>query len=159
MGMVEYINYPLVLPNPQSSFSGTHRTPTQVTQFTSGRRRRRKIGRTVVKEANMEWLFTPDEYDIFVKWWEEDLNAGCSMFQINMSSGGSGQTGLHVVQLVGDPSFSHEECNWRVSVECIIHPYPKMTNEQMMYAVFKDPESFVSGLTDIVNTYYTRTYA
>ena len=158
MELVEYVNYPLVLPNPQGNFSGTHRTPTQVTQFTSGRRRRRKIGRTVVKEVNMEWLFTPDEYDIFVKWWEEDLDAGCSMFQINMPSGGSGQTGLHVVQLVGDPSFSHEECNWRVSVECVIYPYPAISNESMLFKIFDNPESFTNILTNSVNGYYTRNY-
>ena len=158
METVDYVSYPVVLPNPQSNFSGTHRAPTQTTQFTSGRRRRRKIGRTTVKEVNMEWLFTPEEYDIFVRWWEDDLDAGCNMFQINMPSGGDGQTGLHVVQFVGDPSFSHEECNWRVSVECAIHPYPKISDEKLLETIFEDPESFALALSAQIDSYYTRNF-
>lgn len=155
MGLVEHIDYPSVLPNPQANFSGTHRSPTQTTQFTSGRRRRRKIGRTVVKEANMEWLFTPEEYDIFARWWEYDLDAGCNMFQINMPSGGGGQTGLHVVQFVGDPSFSHEECNWRVSVECVIYPYPTADGESLLESYLGyDPDP----LFEIINMYHESEY-
>ena len=158
MQTTEYASYPVVLPNPQGNFSGTHRAPTQTTQFTSGRRRRRKIGRTVVKEVNMEWLFTPEEYDVFVKWWEDDLDAGCDMFQIDMPSGGGGQTGLHVVQFTGDPSFSHEECNWRVSVECVIYPYPKMSDSDLLYTLFGDPIAYALKLKSVLSSYYTRNY-
>jgi len=111
-----------------------------------------------VKEVNMEWLFTPEEYDVFVRWWEDDLDAGCNMFQIDMSSGGGGQTGLHVVQFVGDPSFSHEECNWRVSVECVVYPYPKISDEKLLEIIFEDPESFALALSAQIDSYYTRNY-
>lgn len=154
--ILDYVNYPMVLPSPSANFSGSHSSPTQTTPFTSGKIRKRKIGRTATKKATMEWLFDPDEYDIFAKWWEEDLNSGCSPFQIDMVGGGNGQRGRHVVQLVGDPSFSHEECNWRVSVECVIYPYPKLSNEALLQVVFADPTWFSIELTKTVESYYER---
>lgn len=113
-----------LLPLPQSNFSGSLKTPIQTTQFASGRVRRRKIGRTTVKLVNFEWLLSPEEYDSFERWFEDGLDSGVNKFSISMCTGGTGQTGVHVVQFIGEPSFSYEECNWRVSVEGIIHPYP-----------------------------------
>lgn len=158
MQTIEYQTYPMVLPNPSSNFSGSHKSPVQTTSFTSGKIRRRRIGRTVVKQSTIEWLFTPDEYDIFVRWWEEDLQVGTVPFQMDMVSGGDGQKGLHVVQFTDDPDFSHEECNWRVSVGCIIYPYPKVDDGSMLKTIFGDPEEFSSLLGSSVDGYYTRNW-
>ena len=117
------IEFPDTMPLPSAAFSGSMGTPTQTTQFTSGRIRRRALGRTPVKKCTLEWLFTPDEYDFWVAFHEVGLNNGCDRFTVNMVGGGPLQSGVHTVQLIGDYDYSHEECNWRVTVECIIHPF------------------------------------
>lgn len=150
-----YIKYPNSLPNPQSDFSGTLQTPTQTTSFTSGKIRRRKIGRTAVKKSTLNWLLTPDEFDLFEIFYVDGIGAGISPFVINMCTGGSSQTGDHVVQLVADPSFSHEECNWRVSVECIIYPYPRKDVSDLLELYLGAP---VSDFTAIINHYYEQDY-
>ncbi|QXO06754.1 hypothetical protein PHAGE_JEFFCO_19 [Acinetobacter phage JeffCo] len=143
--------YPVDLPLPQSNFNGSTNTPTQTTQFTSGRIRRRKIGRTATKKATLEWLFTPEEYDLWEVFFREELNMGCNKFKINMSTGGDSQTGEHVVQCIGDPSFSHSECNWIVSVECVIHPYPVSDSLGLLEGYLGSP---VQSFLDVINMYY-----
>lgn len=153
--MMEYVVYPDALPLPQSSFSGSHSANIQTTQFTSGLVRRRQIGRVSVKKANMEWLFTPEEYDIWEVFYRIELNNGCRKFTLNMSTGGPSQNGPHVVQCIGDPSFSHEECNWRVSLECIIYPYPSMNEGSLLEEYLGAP---VSSFKLVLNKYYDRNH-
>ncbi|QOI69764.1 hypothetical protein IBZ20DMU1_19 [Acinetobacter phage DMU1] len=150
-----YVSYPDFLPAPSENFSGTLSTPTQTTQFTSGKIRRRKIGRTSVKRVSLEWFFTPDEYDMFEVFYNNTLNAGCDKFEIQMCSGGDLQTGPHVVQFVGDPSFNHEECNWRVTADCIIYPYPKGEDGLLLPYYLGGP---VEDFLEIMNIYYDRNY-
>ena len=149
--MIKYAKYPEGLPLPSSNFSGTYDTPTVTTGFTSGKIRRRKIGRTSVKSATLEWLFTPDEFDLWESFYRFELEEGCVPFSIDMVSGGTSQTGEHVVQCVDDYSFSHEECNWRVSVPCRIYPYPSRDEGALLEPYLgygPDP------LFDIINKYY-----
>lgn len=150
--------YPGILPLPQSNFSGGHITPTQTTTFTSGRRRRRKIGRTSVKTVTLEWLFTPEEYDLFEAWHRLELNDGTVQFQLEMCSGGTLQTGNHVVQFVEDPSFSHEECNWRVSVPCVIFPYPRGDEYDVLKGFLGAPIQDFEDLLSLLNRYYDRNF-
>lgn len=152
---MEYVKYPEGLPLPSSSFSGTYKTPTVTTEFTSGKVRRRKIGRTSVKSATLEWLFTPDEFDLWESFYRIEIDDGCAPFSINMSSGGTLQAGEHVVQCVDDYSFSHEECNWRVSVPCRIYPYPSGNSDLLLESYLGyDPDP----LFDIINKYYESEY-
>lgn len=153
--MMEYVIYPDALPLPQSNFSGSHSANTQTTQFTSGLVRRRQIGRVSVKKVNMEWLFTPEEYDIWEVFHRTELNNGCRKFTLNMSTGGPSQNGLHVVQCISDPSFSHEECNWRVSIECILYPYPQKDEGELL-DVYLGGDSGL--LMNTLKKYYTRGY-
>lgn len=153
--MVEYAKYPEGLPLPSSNFSGTYDTPTITTGFTSGKIRRRKIGRTSVKSATLEWLLTPDEFDLWESFYKFELEEGCVPFSINMVSGGTSQTGEHVVQCVDDYSFSHEECNWRISVPCRIYPYPSRDEDTLLESYLGyEPDP----LFDIINKYYESEY-
>lgn len=153
--MINYAKYPEGLPVPSANYGGSYKTPTTGTQFTSGKFRRRKIGRTAVKQVTLEWLLTPDEYDLWEVFYRDELNEGCGQFTINMPTGGSSQTGEHVVQCVGDYSFSHEECNWRVSVECAIYPYPRKDASDLMELYLGAPvEDFIT----VINHYYERDY-
>lgn len=154
--MTEYAKYPEGLPLPSSNFSGTYDTPTIITGFTSGKIRRRKIGRTSVKSVTLEWLLTPDEFDIWESFYKFELEDGCIPFSINMVSGGTSQTGEHVVQCVDDYSFSHEECNWRISVPCRIYPYPSRDEDTLLESYLGyEPDP----LFDIINKYYESEYA
>lgn len=153
--MIKYVRYPDVLPVPSANYGGTYKTPTIGTQFTSGKYRRRKIGRTAVKQVTLEWLFTPDEYDLWEVFYRDELNEGCGQFTIDMSTGGNSQTGEHVVQCVDDYSFSHEECNWRVSVECIIFPYPRKDVSDLLELYLGAP---IADFTAIINRYYEQDY-
>ena len=149
--MIKYAKYPEGLPLPSSNFSGTYDTPTVTTGFTSGKIRRRKIGRTSVKSATLEWLFAPDEFDLWESFYKFELEEGCVPFSIDMVSGGTSQTGEHVVQCVDDYSFSHEECNWRVSVPCRIYPYPSRDEGTLLESYLGyEPDP----LFDIINKYY-----
>ena len=153
--MIKYAKYPEDLPLPSSNFSGTYDTPTITTGFTSGKIRRRKIGRTSVKSATLEWLLTPDEFDLWESFYRFELEEGCAPFSINMVSGGTSQTGEHVVQCVDDYSFSHEECNWRVSVPCRIYPYPSRDEGLILESHLG---TSVQSLMDIMNRYYDKRY-
>lgn len=153
--MVDYVLYPSTLPLPQSNFTGTMGVPTQNTEFSSGKVRRRRIGRSVVKKATMEWLFTPDEYDVFSAWWEQDISMGCSPFRMNMITGGNGQNGEHVVQFTDDMSFNHEECNWRVSIPCILFPFPKLDENGLVDGLMGSP---IKSFVNVMNKYYVRNY-
>ena len=73
--MIKYAKYPEDLPLPSSNFNGTYKTPTVTTGFTSGKIRRRKIGRTSIKSATLEWLFTPDEFDLWESFYRIELEA------------------------------------------------------------------------------------
>lgn len=150
-----YALWPDSLPSPSSNFGGTYKTPTVVTQFTSGKQRRRKVGRTSVKQVTLEWLFTPEEFDLWEVFYRYELDDGCNQFKMNMPTGGSSQTGEHVIQCIGDYSFSHEECNWRVSVECIVHPYPSMDGGSLLEKYLGAP---VSSFKSVLNKYYDRNY-
>lgn len=153
--MINYAKYPEGLPLPSSNFSGTYKTPTVTTGFTSGKIRRRKIGRTSVKSATLEWLFTPDEFDLWELFYRFELEEGCVPFSIDMVSGGTSQTGEHMVQCVDDYSFGHEECNWRVSVPCRIYPYPSKGEGELLESYLgHDP----NPLFDIINKYYESEY-
>lgn len=152
---MEYVIYPEGLPLPQSSFSGTMATPTVTTSFESGRIRRRKTGRTPVKKATLEWLLTPDEYDIFEVFHRLELEMGTRPFTMDMVSGGTLQSGEHVIQFVGEPSFAYEECNWRVSVECILFPYPMAQDTDLLQAYMTYS---VDEAAYILNMYYDRNY-
>lgn len=149
----EYVEYPPLLPKPQSNFSGTVETPTQVTSFTSGRRRKRKIGRTTVKAVTLEWLFSPDEYDLWEHFFRVELNDGCDQFKIDMASGGGLQTGPHVVQCVGDYSFSYEECNWRVSVDCAMYAYPVGNGIGILETMLGFT---IAQMEEVINKYYDK---
>lgn len=149
------IPYPMALPVPSANFNGEYKTPTVTTQFTSGKIRRRRIGGTSIKSATLEWLFSPEEFDIWEVFFRDGLKDGCNKFLIEMCTGGSSQTGSHVVQCVDDYQFSHEECNWRVSVGCIIFPYPKGGDEELLEGFIGGP---VSSLVDILNKYYDRNF-
>ena len=152
--MIKYAEYPSSLPLPQSNFSGSYSTPTSQTQFTSGVIRKRKIGRTSVKRATLEWLFTPEEYDIWEMFFRDYLSDGCDKFTINMCSGGDLQSGPHVVQCVGDGyNFTYEECNWRVSIECILYPFPRGDEAVLIEEILGGK---VSEFTEILNMYYER---
>lgn len=153
--MMEYIGYPEGLPLPQSNFSGTMATPTVTTSFESGRIRRRKTGRTSVKKATLEWLLYPEEYDIFEVFHRLELEMGTRPFTIDMVSGGTLQSGEHVIQFVGEPSFTYEECNWRVSVECILFPYPMAQDTDLLQAYMAYS---VDEAAYILNMYYDRNY-
>lgn len=147
--------WPESLPVPSANYSGSYRTPTVTTQFTSGKVRRRKTGRTSVKQVTLEWLFTPDEFDLWESFFRDEINDGCDMFDINMSTGGISQTGMHVVQCIGDYQFTHEECNWRVSVECVIYPYPTID-----YAAILEDYlgSSIGSFTSTFTKYYDRNW-
>lgn len=153
--MVEYAIYPEDLPLPSSNFSGAYKTPTVTTGFTSGKIRRRKIGRTSVKSVTLEWLLTPDEFDLWESFYRIELEEGCVPFSIDMVSGGTSQTGEHVVQCVEDYQFTHEECNWRVSVGCIVFPYPKGDGLELLEKYLGAP---VQSFLDIMNQYYEEEY-
>lgn len=153
--MTRYAEYPEGLPLPQANFNGTMTTPTVTTSFESGRIRRRRTGRTSVKKATLEWLFSPDEYDLWEVFFRDGLNDGCEQFAVNMSTGGISQTGEHVVQCVGDYSFAHEECNWRVSVECVIYPYPNKNASDLLELYLGAP---VADFTAVINHYYEQDY-
>ena len=73
MAIVTYSPYPAGLPLPQVNFTGTLSTPTETTSFTSGRVRRRKIGRTEVKKATLEWLLYAKNWIDTVQWHLEDI--------------------------------------------------------------------------------------
>ena len=156
MSFTNYIPYPEGLPPPSADFSGQYNEQTVSTTFTSGRRRKRKIGRTAVKSVALQWLFTPEEFDLFEVWYRAELNDGCDKFKIEMCTGGPSQTGIHVVQCVGQGySYSHEECNWRVSVDCIIYPYPTMEVDSLL-------EGYLGATVDSINyslnKYYDKRY-
>ena len=152
---MEYTIYLEGLPLPQSSFSGTMATPTVTTSFESGRIRRRKTGRTSVKKASLEWLLYPDEYDIFEVFHRLELEMGTRPFTMDMVSGGTLQSGEHVIQFVGEPSFTYEECNWRVSVECILFPYAMAQDTDLLQAYMTYS---VDEAAYILNMYYDRHY-
>ena len=130
-------------------------TPTVTTPFESGRIRRRRTGRTSVKKATLEWLFTPDEYDVFEVFHRLELEMGTRPFTMDMASGGTLQSGEHVIQFVGEPSFAYEECNWRVSVECILFPYPMAQDTDLLQAYMTYS---VDEAAYILNMYYDRNY-
>ena len=155
MAIVTYSPYPVALPLPQVNFTGTLSTPTETTSFTSGRVRRRKIGRTEVKKVTLEWLLYPDEYDIFEVFHRLELEMGTRPFTMDMVSGGTLQSGEHVIQFVGEPSFTYEECNWRVSVECILFQYPMAQDTDLLqsYMIYSVDEAAY-----ILNMYYDRNY-
>ena len=153
--MMEYIRYPEGLPLPSTNFGGKMTTPTVTTSFESGRIRRRRTGITSVKKATLEWLFTPDEYDIFEVFHRLELGMGARPFTMDMASGGALQSGEHVIQFVGEPSFAHEECNWRVSVECILFPYPMAQDTDLLQAYMTYS---VDEAAYILNMYYDRNY-
>ena len=83
------------------------------------------------------------------------LNDGCEQFAVNMSTGGISQTGEHMVQCVGDYSFTNEECNWRVSVECVICPYPRKDASDLLELYLGAP---VTDFTTVINHYYEQDY-
>ena len=103
----------------------------------------------------MEWLLTPDEFDLWESFYRFELEEGCAPFSINMVSGGTSQTGEHVIQCVDDYSFSHEECNWRVSVPCRIYPYPSRDEGLILESHLG---TSVQSLMDIMNRYYDKRY-
>jgi hypothetical protein len=109
------------------------------------------VGRTSVKQATLEWLFTPDEYDLWEIFFRDELNDGCKQFTINMSTGGLLQTGEHVVQCTDDYQFTHEECNFRVTVGCIIFPYPAGDPVELLESYLGAP---VQSFLDVMNMYY-----
>lgn len=146
-----YSVWPDALPVPSANYGGSYKTPTVGTQFTSGKFRRRKIGRNAVKQVTLEWLFTPDEYDLWEVFYRDELNEGCGQFTINMSTGGPSQTGEHVVQCIEDYQFAHEECNFRVTVGCIIFPYPAGDPLALLEGYLGTP---VQGFLDVINMYY-----
>lgn len=146
-----YSQWPDALPIPSANYGGSYKTPTVTTQFTSGKIRRRKIGRTSVKAVTLEWLFTPDEYDLWEIFYRDEINDGCNQFTLNMTTGGILQTGEHVVQCVGDYSFTHEECNFRVTVECVIFPYPAGDGLLLLEGYLGAP---VQSFLDVMNKYY-----
>lgn len=153
--MISHSIFPVGLPVPSANYSGTYKTPTEGTQFTSGKFRRRKVGRTAVKQVTLEWLFSPDEFDLWEVFYREELNDGCNQFTLNMSTGGISQTGEHVIQCVEDYQFSHEECNWRVSVGCIIFPYPKEDQSALLEGYLGAP---IKSFLDVMNQYYEEEY-
>lgn len=153
--MIEHVKYPDALPKPSANYGGIYKTPTVGTQFTSGKYRRRKTGRTGVKSVTLEWLYTPDEFDLWESFVRGELNDGCLEFEIEMSTGGTSQTGLHVVQLTDDYSFTHEECNWRVTASCIIYPYPAKDVADLLEILLG---ASVSSFTSTLNKYYDRRY-
>lgn len=155
MELEELPIYPDMLPPPSANFGGTMVTPTVTTPFTSGKIRRRNIAKHAIKKVNLEWLFTPEEFDIWEVFHREELNNGCNKFKLHINAGGIHQSGVHVVQCVEDYSFSHEEYNWRVSISCILFPYPVSSTGELLEAYIGTP---IPNLMNIFNKYYDQRY-
>lgn len=148
------IAFPIaILPIPQADYSAKTLADTADTVFTSGRPRRRRMTVKKYYRVRLVWLLTPEEYDYFIFWWENQLLLGTEKFSIDMATGGL--YGVHEVLLLGDLDIAHVSTNWRVSSEAVLFSKPELTAE---YAVLVEelqrPDGLVVFLSaeDTLNT-------
>lgn len=145
-----------VIPIPQADYSAKMQTNTATTTFTSGRVRRRRLGYGKYQTAKLTWLLSPEEYDLFMGWWEYTLSLGTRPFSVTMATGGI--LGEHLCQFVGDPDSTLADYFWKVSLDTIIYTKPELDELSVLAVVDPSAVQGIPTLPAVMNAYYIRNW-
>lgn len=146
-----------VLPLPQADYGAKMQTNTVSTTFTSGRVRRRRMGLGKYQAAKLTWLLSPEEYELFMGWWEHVLSLGTKPFVIEMATGAT--LGEHECLFVNDPESTLSDYFWKVSLDTVVYRKPELDELTVWMAV--DPtaaQSIMVNLPQVMSTYSTRSW-
>jgi hypothetical protein len=144
------------IPIPQADYSAKVQTNTATTTFTSGRVRRRRLGWGKYQTAKLTWLFSPEEYEFFMGWWEYALSLGTRPFSIMMATGAT--LGEHLCQFVSDPDSVLSDYFWKVSIDTIIYTKPQMDEYTVLVTMDPTAPEAILSLPDVMAAYYTRSW-
>lgn len=145
-----------VLPIPQADYSAKVQTNTVSTTFTSGRVRRRRMGYGKYQTVKLVWLLSPEEYDLFMGWWEHALSLGTRPFSIVMATGA--EQGEHLCQFVDDPEPNLSGYFWKVSVNTVVLRRPELDELSVLVAVDPGAPAAILSIPSVMERYYTRSW-
>lgn len=144
------------LPLPQADYSAKVQTNTAQTTFTSGRVRRRRMGWGKYHTVKLTWLLSPEEYELFMGWWEHGLSLGVRPFSIDMATGAT--FGEHLCQFVDDPESTLVDYFWKVSMPTVVYRKPELDEYAVLVATDPGAPAAILGIPTAMNEYYTRSW-
>lgn len=145
-----------LLPLPQADYGAKMQTNTVSTTFTSGRVRRRRMGYGKYQTAKLTWLLSPEEYELFMGWWEHVLSLGTRPFSIEMATGAT--LGEHLCLFVNDPDSTLSDYFWKVSLDTVVYKKPEMDELGVITAIDPTAPGGIMLIPGVMNTYYTRSW-
>lgn len=144
------------LPLPLADFSSKVQTNTATTTFASGRPRRRRLGVGKYRAAKLTWSLSPEEYDLFMAWWEHALQLGTAPFSITMATGE--REGEHLCLFVSDPEETLQGYFWRVSMDTVIYSRPELDELALLERLEPGASDLILTIPDVMSDYYTRSW-
>lgn len=141
------------LPLPLVDYSG-HPTHVSIASSSeSAKLARRRRFRASGAEANLSWVFTVDEYDIFKAYYLTDLDLGAAEFQMELRYPLNSSLTLWIVKFIGQYEASYIDGNWLVKCTAqLLHPAAVDAQAQVVgYDLFMvmsettgaEPETFI----------------
>jgi hypothetical protein len=82
--MATTINFPSQLPKNSTRYSTKKPSGVLSSKFSSGDLRQRNAYNDTRRTAQLEFLFTQEECDLFAGWWEHAIANGAARFNINL---------------------------------------------------------------------------
>lgn len=157
MTTVGYQAFPAdLLPLPQADYNARPRTNTVTTTFTSGRVRRRRMGYGKYRTVKLSWQLSPEEYELFMGWWEHGLSVGTLPFSIEMATGAT--FGEHLCLFADDPEETLLDYFWKVTVDTIIYSKPELGEYEVLVQLDPGAPAAIMSIPSVMETYYTRSW-
>lgn len=151
------IEYPAALPIPLlASYQLQDVDPLQRTQMDSGRTRNRRRFRNVPTQAQVQHIFSHEQFEMFAGWWVHIALDGALSYSAKMRTAtGVGQrqvqpTDVYQAALLGK--------HWRVSypVDVLTRDVPsEQRTLELIYLDGGDLGGFADGLAGVLDDYYT----
>ncbi len=130
-------------------------TGSVVTEFSTGRVRKRLNGYGVNYVLNLRWTFSPKEHDIFMAWWGTTLINGSAKFMLaNLGLSGP-QLGLWTGIFTSDPQVtSLDGGNVTVTASASFEEVPVDSWESFLTKLNPKWQEYFASLPEAINHYY-----
>jgi hypothetical protein len=106
--------------------------------------------------AKLTWQLSPEEYELFMGWWEHALSLGVLPFSIELATGAT--LGEHLCQFVGDPESTLLDYFWRVSLDTVVYAKPELSQYDVLVLLDPGAPGAIDLLPSVMSTYFTRSW-
>jgi hypothetical protein len=126
-----------------------------LTEFTTGRVRKRLSGYGVNYVSNMQWIFKNQEIAIFKAWWQNVLFNGSAEFLMTHLPLFGDYDGLWTGLFTTDPQvISIEGPNVTVNATISFRDVPELSWGQFLTALNPDWQLYFNSIPEAINNYY-----